>query len=75
MLGHSLFISQKVHFEMTIYLFYDILQVQKLIKSIETKNPHSCRCGGSAFYKTVNTVTSLGQFMRTGNQCPDPRLT
>ena len=26
-------------------------------------------------YKTVNTVTSLAQFNRTGNQCPDPRLT
>lgn len=68
------YLHQNVHFEMTIY-FFDILQIQKLIKSIETKNPHSCRCGGSAFYKTVNTVTSLAQFNRTGNQCPDPRLT
>ena len=34
--------------------FCDILQVQKLIKSIETKNPHSCRCGGSAFSLTIS---------------------
>lgn len=54
MSGHSLFMSQKVHFEMTIYFFHDILQVQKLIKSIETKNPHSCRCGGSAFFRELS---------------------